>query len=84
MYDKEKNKVNDRLYYYYSNGDLIVSGGMANIIGEGVTRMIKSEGTVLMNNDIVLYNSDYEYTSISQIPKVIVYAKNIKIDFYMD
>ena len=60
--------------FAYKKGNITVGG----TVPKGVTYLIKSDGTVTINGDIVY--DDSGYTQISEIPKVIIYAKNIKIN----
>jgi len=58
--------------YAHSPGDLYIGGTVPN----GTTYLIEAENTVVIMNDLK-YNGSY--TEFSQIPKVIIYAKNVTI-----
>ena len=63
---------------FSQGGNFSVSGTVA----KGVTHLIKSSGTVTINGNIIY--DDSGYTQISEIPKVIIYAKNIEINCSVD
>lgn len=61
-----------KIRYAYSAGNINLSG----TVPAGTTYLIKSDGTVTITGDLKYVNS---YTSFSQIPKVVIYAKNVNI-----
>ncbi len=67
---------NSNIRYSVSNGSMRLLGGT---IEPGVTHIVKSKsGDVTIAGDI--YYADASYKTISEIPKLIIYAKNITID----
>ena len=67
----------DSVYYYYSgDNDMTLLGGQVRI---GTTKVVHSEKDVTISGNIT-YEEGAGYTSFSNMPKLIVYAKNIKID----
>ena len=60
-----------RIRYGYSNGDINISG----TVPQGTTYLIQSDGVVTITSDIRYTNA----TMFSQIPKVVIYAKEVKI-----
>ena len=59
---------------FSQGGNFSVSGTVV----KGVTHLVKSSGTVTIDGNIRY--DDSGYTQISEIPKVIIYAKDIKIN----
>ncbi len=67
---------NSNIRYSVSNGSMRLLGGT---IESGVTHVVKSKsGDVTIAGDI--YYADISYKTISEIPKLIIYARNITID----
>lgn len=68
--------VNGRmLNYTKSTGDLtIVAGGTV----QSTTQIVRADGTVRVNADLIYAGGTY--TTLGQIPKLIIYADNIVID----
>ena len=65
--------------YTYKKGDISIA---ANDISAGVTHVIRATGNVTITGDIKYDNNnkDKKYTNLSQIPKLIIYAKDIIIN----
>ena len=69
-----------KIRYTYVDGDVKLRGD----VPRGTTYLIKTDGTVTIEGDIRYYSQtekdkDPVYTQKSDIPKVIIYAKSVKI-----
>ena len=76
--DDESKKIDD-IYYYRSNGGVMISNLSNGEISRGKTKVVIVDGSVYINGDIK-YQGD-GYGKIEEVPKVIIYTKgNITID----
>ena len=68
----------DGTYYHYNNGDINVGTPDAPIaIANSTIQMVHSRNTVYIKGDLV-YSDEYE--KYSELPKLIIYGKNVVID----
>ena len=63
-----------RVRYTYSNNNLTIN---AATISKGITHVVRSNGNILISGNLIYEDS---YNVIGQIPKLIIYAKNIKVN----
>lgn len=77
---KKETAVKDvNLRYIYASGNLALKGGVKGGVqgpNVGYTYLIRASGTVTITGD-VRYSASY--SNAAQIPKVIIYAKNVNI-----
>ena len=76
----DENKLQDNgVYYYYGeNDDLSVNGALAD---SGKIQLVHTKGNITINGDI-RYAGDY--TKFEDVPKVVIYAKNILVGCHVD
>ncbi|MBR3157142.1 hypothetical protein IKF20_01775 [Candidatus Saccharibacteria bacterium] len=69
------NNLDDDKDYYYSNKDLVLEE--STITQENVVKVVHSEENIIINGDLK-YN-DMPHNTLSSVPKLMIYAKNIYI-----
>lgn len=67
----------DNIQYNEVVGDVTVGGDEKPSVG--ATKIIKAEGTIIINGNIDFLDS-YSYSTIEDVPKLVLYANNIKIN----
>ena len=74
-YDTLPSPSGESIRYSYSSGDIILNG---TTLEPSVTHVVKSNGNVRIDGSI--YYTSGSYSTSAQIPKLIIYARNINID----
>lgn len=74
-YDTLPSPSGESIRYSYSSGDIILNG---TTLEPSVTHVVKSNGNVRIDGSI--YYASGSYSTSAQVPKLIIYAKNINID----
>ncbi|MBR3229083.1 hypothetical protein IKF67_02540 [Candidatus Saccharibacteria bacterium] len=77
----DRYKIEDtNKYYYYSADDLTVSNeANGGFVTFGTIQVVHSDKTITISHDLI-YDVATGYTKLEDMPKLVIYAKNIVID----
>ena len=56
-----------------------ISGVTQAMFSEKNTQVYKCNGTFTINENVVYFHNDLKFSSLAEVPKIIIYAKNINI-----